>query len=646
MKIVRAGTIAALLLAACAAGASAAPASAAGPAPATPSPSPSASSAPADLPEIGRVFTSDRQTEPISNTTRPTFVVDRHTIEGAGWRSVSEALGDVPGVNVFSYGAFGSTTNLGIRGTTSSQTLVLRDGVPLNLGSIGSFDLGSLSTLGIERIEIVESGSSTLYGSSATGGVINLIGTTKAAQPYVRLSTGTFGDNDVAGQFGVGGLVVSLERHVAQNQYDYPAFAFPGTAAQPAGTRANDDALQSALRLSYSAKLADGWTARLSGGSTSIALGVPGSLQFGATPDNRQQTSQNDGQIDLARSAGAGTLTFTAAGSNQRLAYIDRTAFGGESDTFDSRTQASLRYALSGARDDLVTGIDLARASGLLSQGGAFGFPEFGVAQSQAAAYAQIGYLPAKATRLTFGLRAENDSPHAGAIAPSFGVKAGLGQARISANVAESFRVPDFDELYYPGFGNPNLVPERLSNYDVTFALPTLAGGVSLGYFGRSGANLISTVCNASFLCEPVNISRSTVSGLQLTANTRAYHHVRLTTSVTNLYRALGFDATNLESRLPSTPPIVATLGLERDFDGGPVAWGARVRVVAPRLNDATVAPDPYDGYTLGDAYVRYRFAKGAVASLRVKNLGNERYEPVYGYPAPGRTVTFELSTR
>jgi vitamin B12 transporter len=645
MKIVRAGTIAALLLAACAAGAIAAPAQAS-PAPAAPAPSPSPSAAPANLPEIGRVFTSDRQTEPISNTTRPTFVVDRRSIEAAGSRSVSEALGDVPGVNVFPYGAFGSTANLGIRGTTSTQTLVLRDGVPLNLGSIGSFDLGSLSTLGIERIEVVESGSSTLYGSSATGGVINLIGTTKAAQPYARLSTGTFGDNEFAGQFALGGLVVSLERHVARNQYDYPAFAFPGTAAQPAGTRSNDDALQSVLRLAYSAKLADGWTARLSGGSTAIALGVPGSLQFGTAPDNRQQTSQNDGQIELAHSAGAGTLTLTAAGSNQRLAYIDRTAFGGESDTVDSRTQASLRYAVSGAHDDLVGGIDLSRASGLLSEGGAYGFPEFGIAQSQAAAYAQFGYLPAKATRLTFGLRAENDSPHAGAIAPSFGVKAGIGQARISANVAESFRVPDFDELYYPGFGNPDLVPERLSNYDVTFALPQLAGGVSLGYFGRSGANLISTVCDASFLCEPVNISRSTVNGLQLTANSRPHNHVRVTVSITNLYRAFGFDGTNLESRLPSTPPIVATLGLERDFDGGPIAWGASVRVVGSRSSDGPVTPNPYDGYTLGDAYVRYRFAKSAVASLRVKNLGNERYEPVYGYPAPGRAVTLELSTR
>ncbi len=640
MKISRAGAFAALFLAACAAGANASPAPQASPAP---SPSPTAS---ATLPEIGRVFTSDRRSEPIANTTRPTFVVDRRTIEAFGSRSVSDALESVPGLNVFSYGAFGSTANVGIRGTTSTQTLVLRDGIPLTLGTLGSFDLGSLSTIGIGRIEVVESGSSTLYGSSASGGVINLISAPQAAQPYVRLSTGTLGDTDIAAEAGTGGLAVSLERHVARNEYDYPAFGFPGTAAQPAGTRANGDALESAVRLSYTAKIAEGWTARLSGGSDTARLGVPGSLAFGATPDNRQETARSDAQLDLTRALGGGTFSLTLAGSAQRLAYVDRTAFGGESDTFDSRTQASLRYAASAAKSDLVTGIDLARSSAALSSGGAFGFSPFGVAQSQAAAYAQFGYAPSASTRVTFGLRGENDSPRAGALAPSLGARVAVGQALVSANVAESFRVPSIDELYFPGFGNPNLSPERLSNYDLTLAFPSFAGGISLGYFGRTGTNLIATVCDASFNCLPVNVDRSALNGLQLTANTRPYHHVRVTASATNLYRANGFDGTNVAGRLPSTPPLVATLGFERGFDGGALAYGARVRVVGSRQADGPIQPNPYDGYTKADAYVRYRFASHAVASLRVSDLGNERYEPVYGYPAPGRTVTLEFATR
>jgi outer membrane receptor protein involved in Fe transport len=51
-------------------------------------------------------------------------------------------------------------------------------------------------------------------------------------------------------------------------------------------------------------------------------------------------------------------------------------------------------------------------------------------------------------------------------------------------------------------------------------------------------------------------------------------------------------------------------------------------------------------GQTTVDAYVRERFARDAILSLRVNNLGNEQYEPIFGYPAPGRTFVVELSTR
>jgi len=117
--------------------------------------------------------------------------------------------------------------------------------------------------------------------------------------------------------------------------------------------------------------------------------------------------------------------------------------------------------------------------------------------------------------------------------------------------------------------------------------------------------------------------------------------------SVTDLYRALD---TSTGLRLPNTPPVTATLALERPFDGGPLALGARVRVVGamtdvPNPGGLPFA-DPYSGYTTAEAYLRYRFAPGALVTLRVRNLGDERYAPFYGYPAPGRCVELELATR
>jgi vitamin B12 transporter len=613
-----------------------------------PAPSPSPSSAPSRAPgtnEIGRVFTSDRTLEATADTTRPTFVIDRATIESAGARTIADALAAVPGMTLFPYGAFGAQVNDGIRGTTSAETLVLQDGVPIAAGSNGTVDLGSLSTAGVQRIEVVESAASTLYGSSATGGVINIITTGAAPQPFARVSGGTYGDWDVAAQAGTGNLAVTYERHTAANVFDYPAFAYPGGNATPAGTRTNDDAQQTVVRLSYLARLGADWSARLAATSSAISIGTPGDLSY-PTLDARQGTNRTDALLDLGHTAGAGTYTLTLSGVTQQLRYLDVPDLGGEQNTFDARAHVSLRYAATGTRTDLVTGIDGTRDSAELT------FPPleqppaaFTAAQSQAAAYVQAGYDATSNVRLIAGVRGENDGPQGSVLAPSFGTRIAFGALRFTANVSESFEAPTLVDLYYPGYSNPNLVPEKLTNYDATIGAPTVAAGITVGFFGRNGSNLI-VLDPTTYV--PYNASHIAVNGAQLTLATRPLHHVRVNASITDLYRAL--DTTS-GLRLPSTPPLVATLGIVRDFEGGRLAFGATVRVVGsspdvPNPSGGAPLADPYDAYTTANAYLRYHVSPFAVLSVRGQNLGNERYAPIFGYPVPGRTLQIELATR
>jgi vitamin B12 transporter len=216
---------------------------------------------------------------------------------------------------------------------------------------------------------------------------------------------------------------------------------------------------------------------------------------------------------------------------------------------------------------------------------------------------------------------------------------------RFTANAGESYRVPTLVDLYYPGYSNPNLLPERLSNYDAGIAFPHFGGGASFDYFGRDGANLIA-VDPITFA--PFNAAQVSVNGLQFTIATPSFDHVRVTAGLTNLYRALN---TSTGVRLPSTPPIVATLGIERPFDDGRLAFGAHVRVVGstpdvPNYGGGTAFADPFNGYTAADAYVRYAVSKSAILTARSQNVGDQRYAPIFGYPAPGRTFQVELATR
>ena len=138
---------------------------------ALPLPSPT----PTVVPEIAHVVTSDRGIESAQRTARTTYVVTAAQIAQDGNRTVADALESVPGVDVVRYGAFGATTSVGIRGSSSQQVLVLVDGLPAAGGQIDDVDLEQVPVSGIDRIEIVEGGGSTLYGSGSIGGVINII---------------------------------------------------------------------------------------------------------------------------------------------------------------------------------------------------------------------------------------------------------------------------------------------------------------------------------------------------------------------------------------------------------------------------------------------------------------------------------------
>ncbi len=613
--------------------------------PATPSPSastsPAALTAPPGVPEeIGTVSTSDRHVELSSQAARPTFVVTRAQIDARGDRTIAQALEQTPGVDLYSYGGFGAQVNYGIRGSTSEQTLVLVDGQPVANGSTGSIDLGSLSTAGVSRIEVVESGASTLYGTSAVGGVINIItGVPRGA--YLEISDGSYGDRDLRVAEGYGPIGISFERHIATND-----FAFPALYADPPGVRENAQAEQSTGRLTLNEDLGAGWRIAAEFGTNAIAIGVPGDLDFGNDLTATQSTSQDDIRLSIAKTSAVSSLTLTYAGSRQNLAYDDP-SIGGEEDVYDGRSQVSLRSVLSSGRSTLVSGIDLDRLSVTATNDAATATPDFDARQSQSAIYAQETYALGGGSQLYAGVRGERDSPLGSVAAPSVGGILALGPLRLKANGGESFRVPSFDELYYPGFGNPALLPERSSNTDVTLEAPGVGGGLSLGWFGRNASNLIETVLAdpTTFTYLPENVQHASIAGTTLTARSRPFGGgVVATLGLTDIYRALDLTPGAPPSRLTFEPVLTTTFTLERPITPTGIGYGIDARIAGSHV-ESEGGLNAY-GTSRYDAFVRGRIARDAIATVRVRNLFDDRDEPIAGYPALGRTVELELSTR
>jgi len=141
----------------------------------------------------------------ISNTTASVTVITEDQIEAQEAVSVLELLEQVPGLYVDTNGSFGGVSSVYIRGGDPNFTVVLIDGVKVNDPTNsrgGSFDFSTLGTDNIERIEIVRSPLSALYGSDALSGVINIITKKGIAQPIksIELSGGRFGQFRILGQ--------------------------------------------------------------------------------------------------------------------------------------------------------------------------------------------------------------------------------------------------------------------------------------------------------------------------------------------------------------------------------------------------------------------------------------------------------------
>ncbi|MGB5352381.1 MAG: TonB-dependent receptor [Woeseia sp.] len=159
------------------------------------------------------VVTATRSELALQDVIVPVTIINREQIELAAASDVAELLRFEAGLDIGRNGGPGQASSIFMRGTESNHTLVLVDGVRINPGTIGGAALQNIAPEVIERIEIVKGARSSLYGTDAIGGVINII-TRRAGDGYAEAGAGagsfatqsayaSFGANGSAGEFGL-----------------------------------------------------------------------------------------------------------------------------------------------------------------------------------------------------------------------------------------------------------------------------------------------------------------------------------------------------------------------------------------------------------------------------------------------------------
>ncbi|AIO65950.1 TonB-dependent receptor domain-containing protein [Burkholderia oklahomensis] len=579
------------------------------------------------------VVTAQRGPQTLADAIPQTTLFDAQDIADSGATDLPGLLALAPGAQIVRNGGPGASASLFLRGAQPTQSLVLIDGVRVDSASLGQSQISQLPLDQIERVEVVNGNVSSLYGSGAIGGVVQVFtkrggdhpprfdfsasygsyhtqtqsagvsgrldqdGKTTFSVSLARLKTDGFSSLDPAlkPQANPNANGYLNESASASLRHEFGDKWNAGvTYFQANGKNSFDNAYGSPTDLNdlYSrvqqvsafanGKLADWWTTRVnvSSGKDRSQSALNGAYTDHFDTDNRQYTWQNDFTVARGHRIQAGyerldqsfeSNVFAAPGRHVNSGWLGYTGRIG-----DSQLQANVR------RDQ---------------------YSDFGGANSY-----YLGY----------GLDVTE-------------------RWKVSASYSSAFRAPSFNDLYYPNAGNPSIRPERSHSIEAAVQYASDAVGVvRVTAFQTRYANLIDYRPAASgpyYVAQ--NVGRAKVQGVEGSWQGHVGKtDVRVAATLQNpIDETAGRDLNRRARRF-------ASISANRSFGGWRV--GGEWFVSGSR--------DDYGsrlgGYGIVNLSARYDITKSWYVSARIDNLFDKDYELAYAYNTPRRGAYVTLGWR
>ena len=575
------------------------------------------------------VVTATRTPVALDAVGAPVIVISRDDIERSLASDVSELLQAHAGMEIARNGGPGQTTSLFTRGTDSNHTVVLIDGVRINPGTIGGAALQNIAPESIERIEVVKGPRSSLYGTDAIGGVVQLF--TRGAAKDGASAGAMFGSNNTQQTFGDVALTAGEKTRIgfggsyaesdgmpvfvdddsdrgyrnvtgrASIEYDATdaltlrarAWQTSGrteyssqTFADPPYANVSQDFENSVYSAEAEYRRAEGFGVRA---TVSHALDDIDQLQAGFGPAEfdyaRTARTNVDVQVDLAR-VGTHALTFGLQHSDENTRAQ---SFG---TVFDEDTRVTQAFV----QDQFEVG----RVTSRLALGGV--------------------------DHETFGSELTWNA--------EFGASFGAG-TRVTLSGGSAFRAPDSTDRF--GFGgNPDLNPEI--SEQVEFSVRQKIGEhhqLSLSAFDNRIKDLIDYVIIDfdTFEGQNQNVERARIKGVELGYN-YANEGWRVRAELTLQDPR---DETT-DERLLRRSEEALMLAVNRDV--GPLDVGVDIAAVGDRKDFGFPENVTLDSYTLVNATLRYRVNEALTFQGRVENLFDEDYTLAEGYRTEGLSYT------
>ena len=463
------------------------------------------------------IVTATRNPQPLSQIGLPVSIITRKQIEREGEIQALDALRAIPGMTVVRSGTRGRTTSLFLRGANANQTLFMVDGVQYTSPTTGFFDITNLMLEDIERIEVIKGPQSDLYGSEAMGGVINII-----------TRTGSKGRPKVSGQFQYGSEYTfyeagSVSGGVGPVDY-FGTITRMDSLAGVGKRRIEGDGYQDinvtgrgGIQLPFNSKLDTSY--RFISGLTSLDDGT-------FRNDINRWSKTKDNVVTSVLTLNPFTwLTETIKGSyfDERLLSVDPGNPG------LARPERESAFKL----DARIYTLDWQNTVRLFSTNTVTAGYQFEVQRANNRTIDKIirdgGYYVQDQQSfwdrlfLTAGARLEDNSAFGNSFNPKVSAAYLLKETKtkFKASFGTAFKTPTMNELYFPNFGNLNLLPEKSRGYDwgIEQQLPFLDASIEADMYHNSFENLIQALPAPGGRFIAQNTGKATMDGIELILN-------------------------------------------------------------------------------------------------------------------------------
>jgi outer membrane receptor for ferrienterochelin and colicins len=611
------------------------------------------------------IVSATRRPININNTSVLLDVIEHEEIENSSAQNIAEILEQMPSLLIRDYGGVGNMKSISLRGTNAGHVLIMVDGQRINNPQNGEVDLALIPLDHVERIEVIRGGASAIYGSDAIGGVIQIItkenSNDKGFGLGIKQSFASFGtyavQSDVSATIGRFGAMASYHYLSSEGDFSYSILGDDFI-------RANNDIKRHTVYTSINYSTSDASNAlkiKLNYNYLNSEKGSPGTTSF-LYNYARMFDRQHDLSFKLSKKSKdlKHTLSVRAYYSHDFNRYLNQhptevlfpsddnyitEAVGSELQmTSAFHPQFVLNYGVSVRRDDF-TNIGLDESYDRLS------YAAFLVSENMFV----IPTTFISKIKLTPSIRYNGNSEFKDNWTPKIGILLNVGPSgrlALKSNFAFNYRVPTFNDLYWPAdaytSGNPDLLPEYSRDWDLGVRYYNDRINMEVSYFNENLTNLIIWQ-PVNWVYTPQNVAESRIDGIESNMKIDVIKDIiQLNANYTYMIALDMTNGTDGASFLPNRAKHHANVSLSANVKGFDLMYS--MQYVGKRYTDAgNTEAFALNAYFLNHVSLAYtlNMKMFKVQGLfEIRNLFNVSYSILSDLPMPGREFRFTLNTR